>query len=221
MSTTENSPARKPVVVILHGPSGVGKDAVIDKLRTRTGIHRVMSSTDRAPRDGEKDGVHYHFLSTPEFKRKIENGEFAEYAHVYKQWKGVERCEVEPFLERGEDIIIRTDVNGAATWRERMEGAVSVILLADEDTLRERRARRDGEDHESHAIRNAEMARDIADAPNNDYQVYNNNDALDAAVDELQAIIERERENPDRPWPRLRPAPETIRSPAVGEAAPR
>ena len=72
-----------PLVIVLHGPSGVGKDSVIDLLRERTGIHRATSSTDRAPREDEHDGNHYHFLTRSQFEKKIRNDEFAEYAEVY------------------------------------------------------------------------------------------------------------------------------------------
>ena len=85
----------RPLVIVLHGPSGVGKDSVIDLLRERTGIHRATSSTDRAPREDERDGNHYHFLTRARFEEKIRNGEFAEYAEVYGDLKGLEKREIE------------------------------------------------------------------------------------------------------------------------------
>ena len=100
----------RQVVVILHGPSGVGKDAVVDTLRERIGIHRATSTTSRAPRKGEENGVHYHFVSREEFEEMIAAGEFAEYAKVYQDRKGLERRELFDPLEEGRDVIIRTDV---------------------------------------------------------------------------------------------------------------
>jgi len=196
----------KPVVIVLHGPSGVGKDAVIDRLRQRTGIHRATSSTSRPPRKDEVDGISYHFLSGPEFEAKIANDEFAEFARVYNQWKGVERREIEPYLESGTDVIIRTDVQGARRWRERLEGVVSVFLMAESrEVLRERLISRDTEDDESLARRLEELEAEPEDMPNNDYVIVNRHGHVELAVEELASIIERERCNESRKAPRLRP----------------
>ncbi|GIW17230.1 guanylate kinase [Tepidiforma sp.] len=194
----------KPLVIVLHGPSGVGKDSVIDRLRERLGIHRATSSTTRPPRPGEIDGVHYHFLTETEFRRKIEAGEFAEWADVYGDLKGVERREIEPFLASGQDVIIRTDVQGARTWRRKLEGAVFIFLTAeDREVLRARLAARGSEDPQSLARRLAELEEELADIPNNDYVVINRHGQLEQAVDEIAGIIARERCNPDRPPARL------------------
>lgn len=194
----------KPVVLVLHGPSGVGKDTVIDRLRERTGIHRATSSTSRPPRPGELDGNHYHFYSREEFERRRDAGEFAESAIVYGDWKGLERREIEEPLHRGQDVIIRTDVQGARTWRDKLDGAVFVFLVArDRDTLRARLVGRGSEDAESLAKRLAEVEAELADRDNNHYVVFNEQGQVDAAVDELIKIIETERCNPARPSPRL------------------
>ncbi len=194
----------RPVVIILHGPSGVGKDSVIDALIARTGIHRATSSTDRPRRDYERHGDHYHFLSTEEFERKIADGEFAEYARVYGDWKGLEAREIEGPIAEGRDVIIRTDVQGARTWRGKLAGAISVILLAeDEDTLNDRLTRRGSESDESLARRRAELAEELADIPHNDYTIRNHHGRLEEAVDRLAEIITNERRNPNRVSPRL------------------
>ncbi|MGH2608520.1 MAG: guanylate kinase [Tepidiformaceae bacterium] len=194
-----------PVVIVIHGPSGVGKDTVIDRLRERTNIHRATSTTSRSPRHYEEDGVHYHFVNEDEFERKIEAGDFIEHARVYDQWKGVERREIEDSLARGEDVIIRTDVQGARTWREKLEGAVFVFLMAeDREALRERLLNRGSEDEGSLAVRLAEFEAELADIDNNDYVVINRHGRLDDAIDEIAEIIERERANAGRPAPRLR-----------------
>lgn len=195
----------RPLVIVLHGPSGVGKDAVIDRLRERTGIHRATSSTSRPPRPNEVDGNHYHFLSEAQFEEKIRAGEFAEWARVYDDYKGLERREVEEPLRQGRDVIIRTDVQGARTWRERLEGAVFIFLMAeDREALRARLAARGSEDAASLARRLGELEEELADIENNDYVVYNRHGELEAAVDEIEQIIERERRNPARPAARLR-----------------
>lgn len=194
-----------PVVVVLHGPSGAGKDTVIARLRERTGIHRPTSTTSREPRDGEVDGVDYHFLSAGEFLDRIERHEFAERALVYGQLKGLERREIEQPLAMGRDVIIRTDVQGARRWRQVLEGAVFVFLMADSvDVLKRQLMERQTEDDSDLARRFAELEAELDDIPNNDYLVQNRHGDVEEAVSEIVALIERERRNPERPAPRLR-----------------
>jgi guanylate kinase len=204
---------RKPIVIVLHGPAGVGKDSVIELLRERTGIHRATSSTTRAPREGERDGVDYHFLSWPEFERGIQNGDFVEWARVYDDLKGVHTSEVTGPIARGEDLVIRTDVQGARTWREQLEGAIFIFLMAeDREALRARLLKRGSESVDSLERRLKEIDEEIEDIPNNDHTVMNHHNGLEAAVAEIEAIVERERANPDRPAPRLKrvlPSPQT------------
>lgn len=195
----------RPLVIVLHGPSGVGKDTVIDMLRERTGIHRATSSTSRLPRENEVDGNHYHFLSEIQFEQKIRAGEFAEWARVYDDYKGLERREVEQPLREGRDVIIRTDVQGARTWRERLEGAVFIFLMAeDREVLRSRLSSRGSEDAGSLARRIAELEEELADIENNDYVVYNRHGELEQAVTEIARIIAAEKEKPGRRAVRLR-----------------
>ena len=189
----------RPLVVVLHGPSGVGKDSVIDGLRQRTGIHRATSSNSRAMREGEREGFDYHFLSREEFQRKIDAGDFIEYAHVYGDFKGLERRELEAPLAEGRDVLIRTDLQGARALRGMLRGAVFVLLTAESrEALHARLTARKSESEESLARRIAEVDAELADAPNNDYIVVNREGALDEAVEELVRVIERERGNPDR-----------------------
>jgi guanylate kinase len=194
----------RPLVIVLHGPSGVGKDAVIDRLRERTGIHRATSTTSRRPRPDEVDGNHYHFVSEIEFEEKIRAGEFAEWARVYDDYKGLERREVEQPLSQGRDVIIRTDVQGARTWRERLKGAVFIFLMAeDREALRSRLASRGSEDATALARRIGELESELADIENNDYVVYNRHGQLETTVDEIEQIVAREKRKRRRPAPRL------------------
>jgi len=195
---------KKPVVLVLHGPAGAGKDAVINQLRKRTGIKRATSTTTREPRAGEKDGVDYYFLSREEFERGVEAGEFCEWANVYGDLKGVRRTEVEGPLARGEDLIIRTDVQGARSWREQLRGAVFVFIMADDPaTLRRRLEERQSETENTMAARRAGLEEELADVPNNDHTVVNRQGHLAEAVDELQRIVEAVRADEEREPPRL------------------
>lgn len=196
----------RPLIIVLHGPSGVGKDSVIDRLRQRTGIHRATSSTSRAPRDDETDGNHYHFLTKEEFQRKAKAGDFAEWALVYGDYKGLERREIEEPLARGEDVIVRTDVQGANTWRKKLDGAIYVMLVPEDlAELRSRLARRGSEAADAFDRRLAEFDAEMADLPNNDYVIRNQKNRLEDAVNELERIIATERAKASRPGARIRP----------------
>lgn len=195
----------RPLAIVLHGPSGVGKDSVIGALRAKTGIHRATSTTDRAPRPGERNGIDYHFVTRDKFEEKVARGDFFEYARVYGDWKGLEKREVLVPLAEGRDVIIRTDVQGARRWREILDGAIYIFLMAeDRETLRARLIARGSEDGESMARRLAELEEELADVENNDYVVVNHHGGIDAAADEIRQIIECERANPDRQAPHLR-----------------
>ncbi|MGD9935264.1 MAG: guanylate kinase [Dehalococcoidia bacterium] len=204
---------RKPLVLVLHGPSGVGKESVIEGLQNALGIHRATSTTDREPRGNEVDGVDYHFVTTTKFEQMIQAGAFAEYARVYEDWKGLERNEIERPLRRGQDVIIRTDVNGVRHWRRTLEGAVTVVIIAaghktpaeyHKTITRARIVKREPDISLAKLqTRLDEVDDELADADNNDYVVVNHQNGLDSAVAELRAIVEYERANRLRPTPRL------------------
>ncbi len=195
---------QKPVVLVLHGPSGVGKDTVINELRQRTGIHRATSTNSRPPREGECDGVDYHFVTPDEFLDRVEQGRFAERALVYGDLKGLEREEIEGPLAKGQDVIIRTDVQGARHWRKRLPGCVTVLITAeDTETLKVRLRERNTDGEAELNKRFDEIDDELADAPNNDHVVVNHSGRHTETVQQLIEIVERERENADRPVPRL------------------
>jgi guanylate kinase len=209
---------QRPVVLVLHGPSGVGKDAVLAELLPRTGFVKPVSTTTRRPRPGEVDGVDYHFLSREAFEALIAAGEMVEWAEVFQRGNppvanlyGLQRKHVVPLIEAGLDIVIRTDVQGARTWRRRLAGAVTVLLMAeDREALRARLIARELQHHsgfpdpEELAARIAEVEAYIADEPHNDYVVINRHNRILEAVAEIEEIISRERANPNRPYPHLR-----------------
>jgi len=120
-----------PLLIVISGPSGIGKDAVVQALRaTYPNQHFVITMTTRPPRPSEKDGVDYFFVSKEEFERLIAAGELLEHAKVYSDYKGIPRQQVKQALESGKDVIMRLDVQGAMTIRKLCPEAVLIFLTA-------------------------------------------------------------------------------------------
>lgn len=118
--------------IVISGPSGVGKDAVIRRLQEkRPDLYFVVTATSRAMRPGEKDGVDYFFVTKETFERWIEEGRLLEHAVVYGEYKGIPRQQVEEALENKTDVILRVDVQGAATMRKLLPDMVSIFLVAE------------------------------------------------------------------------------------------
>ena len=185
---------RPPLLVVISGPSGVGKDSVVQRMKERGfPFHFVVTATDRAPRPDEIHGKDYYFYSTAEFHRMIDDGEMLEHAVVYGQLKGIPRAHVRQALASGQDVVMRLDVQGAATIQGMIPGAITVFLVAESEQeliarLRERRTESDK------ALQGrVEMARAEMDQMCNfDYVVLNRSGALDDAVDDVAAIMRAE-----------------------------
>ena len=184
-----------PLVVIISGPSGVGKDSAIKRMRELAyPFHFVVTTTDRPRRPGEVEGVDYRFISTAEFERLIAQDELFEYARVYGQYKGVPKREVREALSRGVDVIMRLDVQGTATVRRLVPLAVTIFLAPPSlEVLIAHLQRRVGDSPQQRQqrleIALAEM-RCIADF---DYVVVNHEGALDETVRQIAAIISAEK----------------------------
>ncbi|MFQ5945462.1 MAG: guanylate kinase, partial [Anaerolineae bacterium] len=119
----------RPVLVVLSGPSGVGKDAVVQGVTTQDSRLRFVATvTDRPRRPEEKDGVDYRFVTGDVFQEMVARGDLLEHAVVYGQNKGIPRAEVRDALSRGEDVLLRVDVQGARTVKSLISEAVTVFL---------------------------------------------------------------------------------------------
>ncbi|OQA44803.1 MAG: Guanylate kinase [Chloroflexi bacterium ADurb.Bin325] len=189
----------RPLLVVISGPSGVGKDATIQRMKERGfPCHFVVTATTRPRRAEERDGVDYHFLTEAAFEELITRGELLEYALVYEQYKGIPKESVRVALATGQDVIIRVDVQGAATVRALAPQAVTIFLTAEsEEALVERLRRRRTED-EAQLQRRLETARaELARAYEFKYRVVNSECALDETVDKVMAIIEAEKSRVD------------------------
>ena len=197
------SGTKAPLLVVLSGPSGAGKDAVLDEMARRgLRFHRVITCTTRPPRDGERDGVDYFFVSDAGFDRLIETGGLLEHAVVYGHRSGVPRQQVVDKLREGLDVYVRTDVQGAASIRKLAPGAVLVFIAPSSLDEIEERIRARGADDEATVQRRLATARDeMARRREFDYVVENEPGRLDAAVDRLVEILDVERMRPREALP--------------------
>lgn len=191
--------AATPLLVVITGPSGVGKDTVLDALKQAKG-HRFgfpVNATTRAPRASETDGVDYHFVSKREFERRLRAGDFLEHADVYGQKKGVLKQPVRDILEEGRDVILRTDIQGARYIKSVVPAAVTIFIAPPSFAEMERRMLgRGGDSREQVALRLKTAREELAAAPEFDHTVVN--DDIGRCTSEIEAIIERERAIPGR-----------------------
>ena len=184
----------QPLLIVLSGPSGVGKDSVLNRMK-ECGLpfHFVVTATTRPRRPDEIDGKDYFFVSSDEFARMIEADELLEYAIVYNDYKGIPKQQVREALASGKDVIMRIDVQGAATIRKLVPGAVLVFLTTEneEDMVQRLQARRT-ETPEGLKLRIATARQELKRAHEFDYAVINKQSCLDETVDDIRAIITAE-----------------------------
>lgn len=197
MSITNNhfpdSPA-EPLLIVISGPSGVGKDSVIKRMKERDlPFHFVVTATTRPQRESEEHGVDYFFKSTKEFNEMIDQGELLEYAIVYGDYKGIPKEQVRQALASGKDVIMRLDVQGAATMRKISPQAILIFLTTqDEQELIERLEERKTETRESMKTRIETARQELTHTQEFDYVVLNRDCHLDEAVDSILSIIHAE-----------------------------
>ena len=187
-----NSP---PLLIVLSGPSGVGKDAVLARMRkSERPFHYVVTATTRPRRAGEKNGVNYHFLSRKQFQQMIDKHQFLEWANVYGNYYGVPKDEVTPALSKGVDTIVKVDVQGAATIKKILPQAVFIYLMPPSvPALEKRLKRRRSESSEDLALRLARAEEEIRSLPLFDYVITSHQDKLDEVVSQIDAIVTAEK----------------------------
>ncbi|ACL24765.1 guanylate kinase [Chloroflexus aggregans] len=185
----------QPLLVVISGPSGVGKDSVLMRMRELGfPFHFVVTANSRPQRPGEIDGVDYHFVTAERFREMIDNDELLEWAEVYGQYKGIPKSEIRQAMASGRDVILRINVDGAATIKRLAPEAVFIFLApASLDELRHRLMLRRTESPEEVERRLAMVADELAQLPNFDYVVINHADRLDEAVGQIRAIISAEK----------------------------
>ncbi len=184
-------------LLILSGPSGSGKSTVIARLLEVCDLplHVSVSATTRAPRPGEKDGIHYHFWSMTRFESAVAAGEFLEWARVHGNCYGTLKTEVDSYRRRGTGVILDIDVQGAAQVRKVCPDAVTVFLRTSSlETYEARLRARNTENEEAIQRRVSGARRELDRIAEYQYQVVN--DDLDTAVADLHQIVRRSFSNP-------------------------
>ena len=186
--------AHHPLLIVISGPAGAGKDSLIERmLECGCPVHFIVTATDRAPRPGEVHGVDYFFLATEEFQRMEREGELLEHAVVYGQHKGIPRQHIREGLASGRDVIMRLDVQGAATIRRLVPEAVLIFLTASsEEELEQRLRARRSDSPEQLQKRLVTARQEMKRLPRFDYVVINRDGELDRAVDDVVAIMRAE-----------------------------
>jgi guanylate kinase len=189
-----------PLLVVLSGPSGVGKDAALNELRKLDRPwHFVVTATTRTIRPGENDGTDYIFLDQPTFLTMKDKNEFVECAEVYGNWYGVPRSQVTGGLEAGKDVILKIDVQGAATVRKMAPDALFIFMIPGSfQDLQNRLSNRMTESTTQMELRLKTAADELEQASLFDCLVVNADDKLDRAVADIDAAITAEKQKKDR-----------------------
>lgn len=189
----------EPLLVVISGPSGVGKDTVLDHMKQRgLPFHFVVTATTRPIRPGEVEGEDYFFVDEQGFLDMIEKGELIEHALVYNDHKGVPRQQIREAMESGQDVVMRVDVQGAKTIRALAPEALLIFLTAgDEQELARRLRKRRTESEADLQLRLAMAKEELGYLDLFDYAVLNADSQVEVAVDAILAIIEAEHHRVD------------------------
>lgn len=191
------------MLMIISGPSGVGKDTIIDALRGRPrnpDYHYVVTCTTRARRPGEVDGVNYHFLDRERFSALRDGGELLEANQVHGNWYGTPRAQVRDALAAGHDVILKIDVQGAQVVKENVPEAVLIFIVPPSlETLFRRLKSRATETADQLELRQRNAAIELARQEDYDYIVENRDGEVESTAARIDEIIGEERAmHPDR-----------------------
>ncbi len=183
-----------PLLIVISGPSGVGKDSVVQRMIERGfPFHFVVTATTREKRAAEVHGKDYWFLSKDEFAHMIEENELIEYAIVYGDYKGIPKAQVREALASGKDVIMRLDVQGAESVRKLAPEALLIFITCESEEELERRLReRKTETADSLSLRIATARKEFQRLDAFDYVIVNQDFHLDDTVDKVRAIIAAE-----------------------------
>ena len=178
----------KGQLIVLSGPSGVGKSTVIAELMAQRPLHFSVSYTTRQPRVGEQDGVNYNFVSRQEFERMIADQELLEYAEYVNNYYGTSLKVIRDKLDAGIDVLLDIEVKGAAKVRQSCPDAVFIFMIPPSFEELSRRLHARNTDNEDVITGRLEKARqEYKEIPNYDYLVINNK--VSNAVAEIEAVL--------------------------------
>ena len=185
----------RPLLFVISGPSGVGKDAVLDGLRKQGGsVHFAVTATTRRKRRGETHGRDYHFVSRSDFEEMMAKDELLEWANVYGNSYGVPKRDVQDAWARGLDVVVKVDVQGAATIKRALPKAVFIFVAPPSMAeLEERLRQRKTESLDALAVRFKAAKEEMKKVTLFDYVVVNREGQVALAVSEIEAIIAAER----------------------------
>ncbi len=188
-------PVVRPLLIVLSSPSGAGKDAVLSRLKqSGLPLEYITTVTTRPRRASERDNVDYHFIPKDRFEQMVKNDELLEWANVYGNWYGVPRPAVKQTLARGQDAIVKVDVQGATAIKKILPQAVFVFLIPpSRGELVTRLEQRRTESPAELARRLEQIEEEIKQLSQFDYLVINRRDEIDAAVSDIKAIITAEK----------------------------
>ncbi len=183
------------LLLVISGSSGAGKDTVIERMKQlRLPLAHVVTATTRQQRPSEIDGIHYHFLTVERFQQMVEQGEMLEWANVYHNYYGVPKFAVIEALKSGKDVVVKVDVQGAATLRREVAGAILIFIRPPSMEELERRLRaRKSESAEQMAVRLGKAVSEYGQLSLFDYVLTNHADRLDEVVEQVEAIITAEK----------------------------
>ncbi len=184
-------PSSKPLFVVLSGPSGVGKDALLTRMKELgRPFHYVVTATTRLRRPREKEGVDYHFVSHQEFQQLTDKGQLLEWANVYGNYYGVPKAEISQALSKGMDVIVKVDVQGATTIKKILPQAVFIFLMPPSmEELERRLKQRRSESSLDLALRLVKASEEIKSLALFDYVITSHQGKLNDAVSQIEAIV--------------------------------
>jgi len=180
----------KGKIFIISGPTGAGKTTFSQRLRTLPDIERVVTYTTRSPRDGEKNGIDYNFVSIEDFEIMISQNEMLEYAQVYKNYYGSRKKDVEAILKKGKSVLFAIDVQGAMTLKKLYQDSVLIFLVPPSLSVLKQRLLKRGDDIKITEERLKEYESELSQAGLFNYQVKNDN--LESSLALVKSLIEKE-----------------------------
>lgn len=185
----------RPLLIVLSGPSGVGKDAVLNRMRElKYPLEFITTVTTRSRRASEREHIDYHFISRQKFNEMIKNDELLEWANVYGNYYGVPKQPVKRALEEGRDTIVKVDIQGAAAIKKILPHAVFIFLMPPSiEELTQRLKQRQTESSFDLTLRTKTAREEMKKLPRFDYAVYSWRDEIDQAVADIAAIITAEK----------------------------